>query len=142
MKKINSESLYKIAKKEKGPYLIKFGSKSCPPCNAMKPVLELLEKNNPSFSLYEVDTEESPDLAQHFQIRSIPTIHFCKKREIIYSFVGSTPLGDLQYVIDNIEDPYFLEHGEFQKPDVKKNYTFELIIAAVVLLLVLGLVFL
>ncbi|GEM_PF-1513247 len=119
MKELTIANLDKAAKVEKGLYVIKFSSPTCGPCSTMKPVVEQLGKNNKGLTIYEVDTQKSPELAQHFGVRGVPTIKFCKKRDILYSFTGVTPLGDLQFVVDNINDPYFLEHGEFQKPKKK-----------------------
>ena len=114
MKELNLENLYKIAKKEKTPYVIKFSSASCAPCQAMKPVFKVFENDNPNISVYEVDINKSPDLASHFGIRSVPTTLVCEKRDILYTFNGTTPKGDLQYVMDNINDPHFREHGSFK----------------------------
>ena len=106
----------------------------------MTPVMEKLAKENPDFPIYKVDTAKSPELAQHFEIRGVPTFHFCKKRMIVYTMNGATPLGGLQFVINNLNDPYFLEHGEFKQPEKQKSYLFHGIIAFVVLALVLAIV--
>jgi thiol-disulfide isomerase/thioredoxin len=140
VKELTSANLDKVGKKEKKLYVIKFSSPSCGPCNTMKPVIEELSKNNKDLSVYEVDTQKSPELAQHFEVRGVPTIKFCKKREILYSFTGVTPLGDLQYVIDNIDDPYFVEHGEFNRPKKKAPIgiiiTFAIIVLGYIILTV------
>lgn len=114
------------------PYGIRFGSKTCGPCNTMIPVIEKVRQTNPNFNFFEVDTDEDPELASHFGIRSVPTIHICEEREILYSFHGITPFRDIQYLIDNINDPYFRTHGSFQVKDQKKSYTFEIIVIALI----------
>ncbi len=107
----------------------------------MGPVLEKLSQQNPEFNILEVDTDESPELAALFNIRSIPALHFCKDREIIYSLNGITPFRDLQYIIDNIESEYFKEHGEFESTPEKKSYFNAIltcsILAFIVLLMVI-----
>ncbi len=138
LKKINSENFEYAIQSENGPYIIKFGSQSCGPCHTMKPVLDTLAQNNPSVSVYEVDTDESPELAGHFEIRSVPTMHYCEGREILFSQYGVTPLRDMQYVIDNFNDEYFRANGEFQIEKTKKNYTFEILIGVVLLGVVLA----
>lgn len=136
MKKLTNENFEEVAQSQKDLYIIKFGSKTCGPCNTMKPVLDALVQNNPETAIFEVDTDESPELAAHFGIRAVPTIHYCENREILYSFHGVTPLRDLQYVIDNKDDAHFRETGEFQKEDQNKDHTFGIIIAAVLTLVV------
>lgn len=140
MKELTSENLYKIAKKEKLPYFIKFSSSSCAPCQAMKPVFKAFEVENPSISVYEVDINKHPDLAGHFGIRSVPTTLVCEKREILYTFNGTTPKGDLQFVIDNINDPHFREHGAFNVDKKSTNSFYWLVGGTVLFLLALFLV--
>ena len=97
----------------------------------MGPVFQTLDDNNPEVNVYEVDTMESPELASHFGVRGVPYVAFCEEREVLYTFTGLTPLGNLQYVIDNINDPYFREHGEFEKTEQKSSPWFALSIIAV-----------
>mgnify|MGYP004005108737 CR=1 FL=1 len=141
MKTLTIDNLEHIGNDVEELYLIKFSSPTCGPCQSMKPVFTQLEKDNPNLDIYEVDTSISPELAQHFTIRSVPTIHFCKGREILYTFNGATPLGNLQYVISNINDPYFLKHGEFKDSESNKSYVFPMAILGLVVLF-LGLFFL
>jgi thioredoxin 1 len=136
LKKLNSENFEYVAQTEKSLYIIKFGSQTCGPCHTMKPVLDKLAEENPGVSIYDVDTGEAPELAEHFGIRAVPTIHYCENREILYSFHGVTPLRDMQYVINNIDDPHFRETGEFKTEAQKKSYTFEIAVGAALLLFI------
>jgi thioredoxin 1 len=102
----------------------------------MTPVFQALADKNPSINIYEIDTMESPELATHFGVRGVPYVTYCEDREVIYSFTGVTPLGNLQYVINNIEDPYFREHGEFKTDEAKKSPWFALSLVAVALFFV------
>lgn len=136
MKKINSENFDTIVNTSKGPYLLKFGSPTCGPCQMMKPVLEKLTQENPNFPVYEIDTHESPELAQHFNIRSVPAMFFCEQREVIMELKGLTPYRDLQYTIDNINDPHLRQFGEF-KIEKKKDYFIPSLIVGIVLFMAL-----
>jgi thioredoxin 1 len=127
---------------EKSPYIIKFSSPTCAPCNSMKPVMEAFRKEKPDFIIYEVDTQESPEIASYFNIRSVPTIHICEKRDILYSFHGLTPLRDLLYVVNNLNDKTFIETGSFSVEKKTKSYFYEFIIGFLVLTFVLLFVFL
>ncbi|MBT3235192.1 MAG: thioredoxin family protein [Bdellovibrionales bacterium] len=140
VKELSNNNFEKVAKR-RGHYLIQFSSPTCGPCKSMGPVMDKLATDNPDFPIYKVDTALSPELAQHFGIRSVPTFHFCKKRAIVYTLNGATPLGNLQFVINNLNDSYFLEHGEFKQPEPKKSYLFHGIIAFVVVALVLAIAF-
>ncbi|ATH07624.1 hypothetical protein BIY24_06595 [Halobacteriovorax marinus] len=132
MKKIDSENFNTIVDTSTGPYLLKFGSTTCGPCHAMKPVLEKLASENPDFPVYEIDTNESPELAAHFGIRSVPTMFFCENREVIIQFTGLTPFKDLQYTIENINDPHLREHGSFAV-EKKKDLFIPLLVVGIIL---------
>jgi thioredoxin 1 len=136
MEKLNNDNFQQIIDKEKGLFLIKFSSPTCGPCKTMTPVFQALADKNPSINIYEIDTMESPELATHFGVRGVPYVTYCEDREVIYSFTGVTPLGNLQYVINNIEDPYFREHGEFKTDEAKKSPWFALSLVAVALFFV------
>ena len=141
MERLNTENFQDIVSREKGLFVIKFFSPTCGPCSTMKPVFQALEERNPDIKVYEVDTMESPELASHFGVRGVPFTAFCENREVLYEFTGVTPLGNLQYVIDNINDPHFRETGEFKKAEAKKSWWFEITIAVIVLILVSALIF-
>jgi thioredoxin 1 len=142
MKRLNNENFNSLVDLEQNLYILKFFSPTCGPCRTMGPVLEHLEAENKNINFYEVDTMESPELAAHFGIRGVPYIAFCENREVLYDFTGVTPMGNLQYVINHIDDPYFRENGEFKKEEIKKKWTFEAIVAFVVLSLILAIIFL
>ena len=133
MNKLNSENFEKVVNDESGLFIIKFSSPTCGPCKTMIPVFEALTEKNPEINIYEIDTMESPELASHFGVRGVPFVTYCENREVLYSFTGVTPLGNLLYVINNINDPYFRENGEFRSEEPKKSPWFALSIIAVIL---------
>lgn len=113
--------------------VIKFSSTTCMPCKTMQPVWEHFKKNNSDKKLYEVDVGVEPEIAGFFNVRSVPTIVYIEGQNPLYHFVGVTPLRDLQYVLDNINDPYFRTHGEF-KVEKKKDHFFTLVVILLILL--------
>ena len=141
MKKLNAENFEEVANSEAGPFIIKFSSETCGPCKTMIPVMDALEKKNPGFPIYEVDCGSSPELAGHFGVQGVPNITYCEKREVLYQFTGLTSLADLQYVIDNLNDPYFREYGEFQKAEKKTDWKFYGIMGLVLTLFVFLFIF-
>ena len=83
-----SEFLSKVANYEKSPtewkYLgdkpciIDFYASWCGPCKTIAPILEeLATEYQGQIYIYKINTEEEPDLAGAFGVRSIPTIIFC-----------------------------------------------------------------
>ena len=141
LKKLTSENLDKIAKKEKELYIIYFSSRGCGPCKTIKPVLEELDKRNPNVNIYSVESENAPELTQRFEVRSVPTVLFCRQREILYSEVGVKPLNHFQFVIENIDDPYFVEYGEFKVEKTQEHYVYLVSVLIVILIFTLLFIF-
>lgn len=139
--KITLENFDALISSQTRPYAIRFSSKTCGPCNTMIPVVEKVRSENPGFNFFEIDTDEEPELSSHFGIRSVPTIHICEQREILFSFHGITPFRDIHFVINNLNDPYFKEHGHFKANSDKKNYTFEIAVVSLVILFTLLFIF-
>ncbi|WP_425617177.1 trypsin-like peptidase domain-containing protein [Anatilimnocola sp. NA78] len=63
------------------PVLVQFHSTNCGPCKSMQPVVQRLA--NEGYPLQQVDTDQQPQLAQQFKVRSLPTfILFDRGREV------------------------------------------------------------
>ncbi|GAB4016570.1 MAG: hypothetical protein Fur0010_16440 [Bdellovibrio sp.] len=138
MLRLNSENFEQTMNNEKGLFVIKFFSPTCGPCHTMTPVFKALDDQNPNVNVYEVDTQESPELAAHFGVRGVPYVVFCEDREVLYEFTGVTPLASLQHVINNINDPHFRETGELKVVESKKSWTFEIALAVIILVYIIG----
>lgn len=60
------------------PCVIDFYTTWCGPCKRLAPVMEeLASEYGDRIVIYKVDTEQERELAQIFNIRSIPTLLFC-----------------------------------------------------------------
>lgn len=54
--------------------ILDFWAEWCGPCKAFAPVYERVASQFPQIVFGKIDTENQPELAAHFEIRSIPTI--------------------------------------------------------------------
>jgi len=60
--------------KSEGTVIVDFWAPWCGPCRMQGPILERFAEANTDVTVVKVNTDESPSVAQAFQIRSIPTI--------------------------------------------------------------------
>ncbi len=78
------------------PVLLDFSARWCGPCKAMKPSLEKLEKAyGGRLRIVEIDIDERPQLAQHFEVGSIPHLMLLKDNQIVNNDVGGRSYYDL-----------------------------------------------
>lgn len=54
--------------------LVKFGAPWCQPCRALEPLLHQLEQKHRQVRVVDVNTDASPNVSTHFQIRGLPTL--------------------------------------------------------------------
>lgn len=54
--------------------ILDFWAEWCGPCKSFAPVFERISEKYPKVVFGKIDTEAQPELAGHFEIRSIPTI--------------------------------------------------------------------
>jgi thioredoxin 1 len=80
--------------------LVDFWAAWCGPCRAFGPVYEKVSEDHPDVVFAKVDTEDQQELAQHFNIRSIPTLMIFRDQVGIYSQPGALPEPMLRDLID------------------------------------------
>ena len=77
--------------------VVDFFANWCMPCKALAPILDKLAiEFEGSASIVKIDTEQSPNTARQYGIRSIPAMLFFKDGEIVDKVIGNVPKAQLQ----------------------------------------------
>lgn len=95
----NQEFDEKVLKAEK-TVLIDFFATWCGPCQMMAPVVEQIASEHPEYQVYKVDTDLEPELAQAFQVMSIPTLVVMKDGQVKNKVMGVQPAGALLSMLE------------------------------------------
>ncbi|PKO35726.1 MAG: co-chaperone YbbN [Betaproteobacteria bacterium HGW-Betaproteobacteria-7] len=88
------------------PVLVDFWAPWCEPCKVLKPMLEkLAEEYAGRFLLAMVNADECPELAQHFGVRSIPSVKVLFQGQLVDEFNGAMAESQLREFIDRVALP-------------------------------------
>ena len=75
-----------------GPVLVDFWAPWCGPCKMIAPILEeLSEQWGDKLKVVKLNTDENPNVASQYGIRSIPTLMVFKGGQKVDTVVGAVP---------------------------------------------------
>jgi len=85
-----------------GVTLVDFWAPWCGPCKMLGPILEkVAEELGEKALIAKVNVDDSPKLAQKFEVRSIPAIFILKNGKTVNQFIGLQDKGKLVQAIND-----------------------------------------
>jgi thioredoxin 1 len=89
---------------KEGLVLVDWWAEWCAPCKAFAPVYDKVAADNPDVTFGKVDTEDQPELAASFGIRSIPTLMIFRDGILLFSQAGMLPEDALRDVLRQAQE--------------------------------------
>lgn len=87
-----------VLKSEK-PVLVDFWASWCGPCRMLLPIIEELAGEVEDVKICKVNVDEQPELAEKYNVMTIPTLLFMKEGKVISSSIGVKPKKEILEMI-------------------------------------------
>ncbi len=71
---VTKENFEKEVLSSEIPVLVDFNAAWCGPCRSMRPLLDELAENNTKYKIVSVDIDEEDELAEEYEVASIPCL--------------------------------------------------------------------
>lgn len=96
MEKIYQEEFAQRVLNAEHPVVVDFYADWCGPCKMLSPVLDQLESEFDDFEFVKVNIEENPELAEEFEVFSIPNVCIFKDGQVADRSVGFASPDDMR----------------------------------------------
>lgn len=91
---VNKENFDTIKNSDK-PVLLDFYADWCAPCRMMSPIVDEIAAENPQYLVGKINVTDEPELAQMFQVMSIPTLAVIRNGKLVHQSAGARPKKDI-----------------------------------------------
>lgn len=85
---LTKDNFEKEVMQETKPVLIDFWAAWCGPCQMLLPTIEELADEVTDVKICKVNVDEEPELAERYQIMTIPTLQFMKNGQVVSKQAG------------------------------------------------------
>jgi len=122
-----------VERSHKTPVLVDMWATWCGPCKTLGPILEKVAREmNGRFVLAKIDIDANPEIADAFQVQSVPTVILLKGGRPVDGFVGGQPEKKIRDMLEKHLGPSVdpleaaLEHEKAGEPAIALMHVAEL----------------
>ena len=84
--------------------IVDFWAVWCGPCKRFAPIFDSVAAKHPNVKFIKVNTDEQPQLAASFEVRSIPTLAVIKEQQIIFVRPGAVNEDTLEQIVQRAKE--------------------------------------
>ena len=96
---VTKDNFENEVKKSNIPVLIDFNADWCGPCRMLAPTLEEIAKENDNIKIVSINIDDEEELAEEYNVSSIPCLVVIKDGEEVKRHVGLIPKAEVEKII-------------------------------------------
>lgn len=96
---VNKNNFEEVLKSEK-KVLLDFYADWCGPCRMVLPLVEQIADENPQYLIGKVNIDNEPELAQAFDVFSVPTLVVLENGKVVNAVSGARPKNQILSLLE------------------------------------------